>query len=214
MSEFEDDDLEEDEPVLWDELEERYGRPLTQVELRHELDLLFDVPMSDDEFEDELRSQAGWQILKAEIAEREAKRADENRAFDEMEATAEKLASEIFEIIFCEKSDGSGEMASFEEQNKLIKKNINLYSLFSFVQQCMANEHLQRTFRGHLKRYPAIEFVQTEWTAHRAAYEGNKSAFTRDYVKRVFNELGVRVTEKQMREVWLKDNPAASKQAG
>lgn len=64
------------------------------------------------------------------------------------------------------------------------------------------------------KKHPtAKEFVQHEWLQHSEAYEGNKSAFARDYVRRVKNELDVTVTEKTLREVWLR-TPVASKQAG
>lgn len=65
-------------------------------------------------------------------------------------------------------------------------------------------------FARHKENRKAKTFVENEWNHHRVAYEGNKSAFTRDYVKRVFNEFNVRITEKQMREVWLKDAPPAS----
>lgn len=67
---------------------------------------------------------------------------------------------------------------------------------------------------GHIKNNKARDFVVSEWTKYQQDYKINKSAFTRDYVRRVFNELGVTVTEKQMREVWLKDTPPASKPAG
>lgn len=60
----------------------------------------------------------------------------------------------------------------------------------------------------------ARNFVRTEWAAHRTDYQGNKSAFARDYAKRVWNELNIRVTEKTVRESWLADTPSASKTAG
>lgn len=66
----------------------------------------------------------------------------------------------------------------------------------------------------HRKTNKAKAFVRAEWHKHRDAYEGNKSAFTRDYVKRVLNEFDALVTEKQMREVWLRDTPSACKPAG
>jgi len=83
-----------------------------------------------------------------------------------------------------------------------------------FNEKNVAMEVVRRTYKGHKKRYPAMEFVQSEWAIHRDAYKKNKSAFTLHYVKRVFNEFDVTITEKKMREVWLKDTPTASKQAG
>ena len=50
-------------------------------------------------------------------------------------------------------------------------------------------------------------FVSSEWAAHKADYTNNKSAFARDYVRRVLREYDVSITEKQMREVWLKGTP-------
>ena len=66
----------------------------------------------------------------------------------------------------------------------------------------------------HSKNNMAREFVRREWVKHKGDYGGNKSEFSRVYVRRVKNELDVTITEKQMREVWLADNPLASKQAG
>lgn len=68
------------------------------------------------------------------------------------------------------------------------------------------------------KRFAANDaaktWVRSEWKAHSAAYEGNKSAFARDYVRRVRNERGVSITEKTMCEVWLRDTPDARIPAG
>lgn len=68
--------------------------------------------------------------------------------------------------------------------------------------------------KAHAPARLAKAFVQREWEMNRAAYDNNKSAFARDYVKRVFNELDVNVTEKQMREIWLKDIVPSGNQAG
>lgn len=51
-------------------------------------------------------------------------------------------------------------------------------------------------------------FVVAEWTKHREQYGDNKSAFARDYARRVKFEMDVDVTEKTIREVWL--SPSAS----
>lgn len=66
----------------------------------------------------------------------------------------------------------------------------------------------------HGKSNKAKEWVQAEWRIYKTEYNGNKSAFSRDYVRRCLNEYEVKVTEKQMREVWLKDPPSASKPDG
>lgn len=65
-----------------------------------------------------------------------------------------------------------------------------------------ASEHAGKR---HQKTNAARKWVMSEWQTHRSQYEDNKSAFTRDYVRRLRNEQDVVVTEKQLREVWLKD---------
>ncbi|WP_439519085.1 hypothetical protein [Hydrogenophaga sp.] len=60
----------------------------------------------------------------------------------------------------------------------------------------------------------AREWIRAEWATHRGAYDGNRSAFARDYCARLWNERFVKVTEKQLREVWLRDAPPAGKPAG
>lgn len=61
----------------------------------------------------------------------------------------------------------------------------------------------RRANKGHAQGNAAKKFVQTEWSKHREEYGNNKSEFARIYVKRVFNEHGVTITEKQLREIWL-----------
>jgi hypothetical protein len=64
--------------------------------------------------------------------------------------------------------------------------------------------------KRHAPAREAKAFVVGEWKQHGDAYKGNKSDFSRHYVRRVLAEFNVRITEKQMREVWLKDNPVAA----
>jgi hypothetical protein len=66
----------------------------------------------------------------------------------------------------------------------------------------------------HINNNKARDFIVSEWAKYQKDYQNNKSAFARDYVRRISHELDVTVTEKQMREVWLKDTPPASKPAG
>ena len=70
--------------------------------------------------------------------------------------------------------------------------------------------------RSHAAKNKAKKFVLTEWVQHRAAYKNNKTKFATDYVRRVANEFidangdPLKISTKQMREVWLKDTPVAS----
>lgn len=67
--------------------------------------------------------------------------------------------------------------------------------------------------KRHSKNDAARNFVAAEWHRNSAEYDGNKTAFARDYVRRVENEFEITVTEKTMREVWLRDTLTARKQA-
>lgn len=49
------------------------------------------------------------------------------------------------------------------------------------------------------------QFVQDQWAKHRDAYENNKSDFARTYVRIVNQQFGIEVTERTVRESWLKD---------
>jgi hypothetical protein len=56
----------------------------------------------------------------------------------------------------------------------------------------------------HAARRKAMDFVKVEWERYKDDYENNKSAFARDYSRRVLNEYGIKVTERNLRERWLK----------
>lgn len=58
--------------------------------------------------------------------------------------------------------------------------------------------------KSNAPKAKAKTFIQGEWERHRRDYGGNKSAFARGYVSRLKRELGVDVTEKTIRERWLK----------
>lgn len=66
----------------------------------------------------------------------------------------------------------------------------------------------------HSKGREAKNFVLNEWQLYAANYNKNKSSFARVYVKLIKEKFDFVVTEKQIREVWLKNTPPASKQAG
>lgn len=72
----------------------------------------------------------------------------------------------------------------------------------------------QRARSRHAVNNDAKKFVRLEWRKYKDEYKNNKSEFSRIYVRRVKNEFGVEITEKQMREVWLADTPSTRKQAG
>lgn len=71
----------------------------------------------------------------------------------------------------------------------------------------------------HETRRRARDWVLKEWLVKAPGYEGNKSAFARDYARLVpqhfvdSQDQPVKVTEKTIRDEWLKGCPGAGKQA-
>lgn len=62
------------------------------------------------------------------------------------------------------------------------------------------------------RNQPAKEFILAEWAAHRDDYDNNKSEFARVYARLVLIDLGVKITEKTIRESWL-HTPSTGKRA-
>lgn len=85
-----------------------------------------------------------------------------------------------------------------------------LFECFEYVMDAMKRRATARraVSARHASTIPAKQFVETEWAVNRGAYGENKSAFARDYVRRIKREFNVDVTEKQLREVWLKGTPS------
>jgi len=156
------DDLEDDEPMLWDELEEQYGRPLTPAELRDELDRLLSVPMTDEEFEDELRSQAAWKELKAEITERQA-------VAEAREAHDNKVAEDLYDAIcspfFDDENEeiGSAEFSAWVERvNEIIRTRLDFYSLCEIVRISAEIGAGQKASRMAAKRHTENRSMKAE----------------------------------------------------
>ena len=121
----------------------------------------------------------------------------------------------LYEVLFCLKKDGSP--YSDDDADPVIKQHMTLELWTCLTALLLPDEEdspSARAVKGHAKRYPAIEFVKAEWVKHRTAYRDNKSEFARIYSRRVLNEHGVKVTDKQIREVWLKNHPVASNPDG
>ncbi|MFM9901325.1 MAG: hypothetical protein ACKVOT_09940 [Polaromonas sp.] len=119
-------------------------------------------------------------------------------------------------------------LASLDDGGQLDEDAVALERLRSFVSPpkssniglkelkriALSERGAELAHRRHRKTNDAREWVLSEWAAHASAYDGNKSAFSRDYVRRALNEFHIKITEKQMREVWLKGTPFASKPDG
>lgn len=65
--------------------------------------------------------------------------------------------------------------------------------------------------KRHAETNAVRGWLNAQWALERAAYNGNKSAFARAYVPKLKVDHGVEVTEKTIREIWLKGSPSAGK---
>jgi hypothetical protein len=90
-------------------------------------------------------------------------------------------------------------------------ENIVSKMFFGAISTGRIFDYRKNAYKGHSKKFDAKQFVYDEWQKHEIQYESNKSAFARDYSRIVAKDFGVKVTERQIREVWLKSNPSASK---
>lgn len=109
---------------------------------------------------------------------------------------------------------GYADRVEFEVKVKKALQSKHLVILEVEVAKRVSERASKAAQKRHGRNDPAKYFVAAEWKRTCTEYDGNKTAFTRDYVRRVLNEFGITVTEKTMREVWLKDTPSAGKQAG
>ena len=83
------------------------------------------------------------------------------------------------------------------------REKANPFSMIEVMEIIHRDTNSARALLKHAPHRAARVWVEEEWTAHREAYDGNKSAFARDYSARLRNERGVKVTDKQIRDVWL-----------
>ncbi len=58
--------------------------------------------------------------------------------------------------------------------------------------------------KRHSETLSAKPWVLSEWRLHREGYQGNASEFARVYSRRLLIERGVRVSDRTIRERWLK----------
>ena len=190
--------------LYWDAmnlLEESLNRNPTYEESKQLRQKALNRPLTEKELKLEESSFEEWSEYRAVV-----------------EADAAKWAvgfNALYTVLLIGKDDGSD--FPTEEIDRVIKKYMNFdmwEALISTLDDEASDSASARTIKGHSKRYPAIDFVKAEWAKHRLAYQGNKSEFARIYSRRVLNEHGVKVTDKQIREVWLKNPPVASNPDG
>lgn len=129
---------------------------------------------------------------------------------------ANAYAAELLNIV---------ETKSHTEVSDYLERHPPSSSQITFIIRAAKNaQKKQQSKKATTKRHAASNaarmFIKGEWELHKAEYAGNKSEFVRTYISIVANRFKnangdpLKITEKQMREVWLADTPSAGKQAG
>lgn len=80
-----------------------------------------------------------------------------------------------------------------------------LFECFQYVSEnnLKSTQAKQAANARYVKSRKLRMWVIAEWEKNKEGYTGNKSAFARDYVKRLKNEHDFNITERQLRESWL-----------
>ncbi|SHM20172.1 hypothetical protein SAMN05216428_1179 [Nitrosospira sp. Nsp11] len=103
----------------------------------------------------------------------------------------------------------SPEASAFVELSLNLIRESSLGSSADDVIQPLAAEFISKNSsemsNKRFEKHREIEtWVISEWIKHKAEYSNNKSAFARDYAKRILHEHDLRVQERTIRERWLK----------
>ena len=132
------EDDEDDEPMWWDVVAERYGRPLTEAEWRAEIKISYEdefIEISEAEILEDLQRQKDWLVLKAEIAARERQEFEEGEDLKRAKAVLVDLETEIC----CCPLDENDELdleavpAWKERVNEIIRTRVNFEVLIELI---------------------------------------------------------------------------------
>ena len=136
---------------------------------------------------------------------------------DDASEDARSLLAALPDMSKLDELEGESERHAFAYLHmramEVFREKANPMSLIEVIEIVISDTNSAKALLKHAPHRKAREFVRAEWGLHRSNYDNNKSAFARDYVRRVWNEMNVSVTEKQLREVWLRDAPSAGNQS-
>ena len=137
MSNSEDIDIDDDEPVWWDVLEEQYGRPLTEAELIKEIKASYEeefLELTDEELQDDLKRQREWMAYKQEAAVKQEK--------DALTKSCAKTAADDLWSELCNPPiDEHGDLSSdgyerwVDNVNRVIKERIDFHSILEIMRK-------------------------------------------------------------------------------
>jgi len=159
---FDEDHEDDDEPMFWDVLEEKYGRALTRLELQNELEAAYGMPLSAEEFNEELAAQARWQNLKVEWRARDE---EIKKKKDRSKFIAEELYYELCSPPVDDEDNITDEDfdAWKNRITSMIKKDLDFDSLLVFLSMSKESSTRQRASilatKRHEKNHHAMEKV-------------------------------------------------------
>lgn len=109
------------------------------------------------------------------------------------------------------------ELLRLEAEIKAAKVAETPEVLAAAISKVMTERAASAANKRHKPMNNARRWVEAEWRLHRDEYKNNKSDFSRTYVKQVLQKFEdskgdpLSISEKTIKEVWLKDNPDAGK---
>ena len=149
------DDDEDDEPMFWDVVENRYGRPLSEDEWRAEIRASYAseyLELTEMEMLEDLQSQKDWLVLKGEIAARDAARKVEKER-----PTIE--AVEFWDMMMCPpiEDDDSIDEVKYESWvqsvNEHIRTSIDMDAMMEIIRLYRESAVKNTAIRNALKRH-------------------------------------------------------------
>lgn len=99
-------------------------------------------------------------------------------------------------------------------RSQLLRHRMPLRDLEYWKRLAMSERGAELAKRSHKKSNDAKDWVLSEWALHASEYRNIKSDFARVYSRLILDKFGATVKGRQIREVWLKGYPSASRPAG
>ena len=148
-------DDEDDEPMFWDVVEGRYGRPLSEDEWRTEIRASYAgeyLELTEEEMLEDLQRQKDWLVLKEEIAAKDAA-----RKIEVERPTLE--AKKFWDMMMCPpiEDDDSVDEVKFENWvqsiNEHIRTSLDMYAVLEVTRLHKESVAKSQALQNALKRH-------------------------------------------------------------
>ena len=158
-------DDEDDGPMFWDVVEQRYGRPLSEDEWRAEIRASYAseyMELTEEEMLEDLKRQKDWLVLKGEIAARDAA-----RKIEVERPTIE--ATKFWDMMMCPpiKDDDSVDEAKYESWvqciNQHIRTSIDMEAMMEVIRlyskSAVKSTARRNALKGHAENHALRDAV-------------------------------------------------------